>query len=140
MNNMRECNVWEKRQEEAWRGERFNLLRLDLLCVSLKRYLLHRGTLVFSAVSDEYIKKRPMASTRPNGVSLVPFDSPDPPVSKKRIDFPERKWEQAFPVPSSFHPLVFRGQPGDGAALADLQSASTVLRCLGAALSATRQP
>lgn len=122
------------------RGERFNLLRLDVVCVSLKRYLLHRGTLVFCAVSDEYIKKRPMASRRPNGVSLVPFDSLDPPVSKKRIDFPERKWERAFPVPSSFLPLVFRGQPGDGAALADLQSPSTVLRCLRAALSATRQP
>lgn len=76
-----------------------------LVCIYLlKRYLLHRGTLVFDSVSEESIKKYPVASRRPNDVSLVPFDSPDPVVSKRCIDFRQRRWKWALLLSSSFLP------------------------------------
>lgn len=60
-----------------------------------------------------------MASWRPNGVSLVPFDSPDPPVSKRCIDFSGSRWKGALLLPSSLS--FFRRQDFNGAALAGVQ-------------------
>lgn len=64
---------------------------------TLKVLLLHRGTLVFNTASKESIKVHPVASRRGNGVFLVPFDCPYPPVSKRSIDSSKRRWRYGLP-------------------------------------------
>lgn len=103
-----------------------------------KRYLpAQRHTCLWRCPRTSTSRSDPWPPGRPDGVSLVPFDSPDPPVSARRIDFlPEEVAARLLLAP----PLkLSRGQPSDGGGLDDLQSPSTVLRCPGAALSVTRQ-
>lgn len=53
-----------------------------------KRYLsAQRHTCLLRHPRTSTSRSDPWPPGRPDGVSLVPFDSPDPPVSARRIDF-----------------------------------------------------
>lgn len=77
----------------------FFFLVVLLWCVFIPKSasILQKDTLVFSAVSGKYIKTQPLACRRPNGVSLVPFDSPDPAGSRGDIDFRGRSSRRSRP-------------------------------------------